>query len=103
MNDINEDRRRFFGAAAMTLAAAQLGMMSSAEAQADRSAPLVAIRPGANTSFAALKQIDAGALNVGYAEAGPADGPAVLLFTAGPTTSIALSMSPRCWPRQATA
>ena len=27
-----------------------------------------------STSFGALKQIDAGLLNVGYAEAGPADG-----------------------------
>ncbi len=86
VNDINEDRRRFFGAAAMTFAAAQLGMMRSAEAQADerRSAPLAAIRPGAKASFAALKQIDAGVLNVGYAEAGPADGPAILFLHGWP-------------------
>jgi thiol-disulfide isomerase/thioredoxin len=30
-----------------------------------------------NTSFSSLKQIDAGELNVGYAETGPGDGPAV--------------------------
>ena len=86
MNDINEDRRRFFGAAAMTLVATQLGMMGRAEAQSgeSRPAPLAAIRPGANTSFAALKQIDAGALNIGYAEAGPADGPAVILLHGWP-------------------
>ena len=86
MNDINEDRRRFFGAAAMTLAATQLGMMGSAEAQSGESkpAPLAGIRPGANPSFAALKQIDAGALNIGYAEAGPADGPAVILLHGWP-------------------
>ena len=37
-----------------------------------------------NTSFGPLKQIDAGELNVGHAEAGPADGPAVILLHGWP-------------------
>ena len=32
------------------------------------------------SDFGELQQVDAGVLNVGYAEAGPADGPAVLLL-----------------------
>ena len=84
--DINHDRRRFLGTAAMSVAAAQLGMIGSAKAQAGKTTPgtLPAIKPGTNTSFAALKQIDAGLLNVGYAEAGPADGPAVILLHGWP-------------------
>ena len=79
---INHDRRRFFGTAAMTIAAAQFGMIGSADAQSAKDA--VAIKPGTNTSFGPLKQIDAGLLNVGYAEAGPADGPAVILLHGWP-------------------
>src|SRR5882724_7879761 len=83
---IASHRRRFVGAAAMAVAAAQLGVVRSAGAASDAtgSAPLPSIRPGASTSFAALKQIDAGVLNVGYAEAGPSDGPAVLLLHGWP-------------------
>ena len=67
------------------MAAAQLGMIGLASAAADeaKEAP-PAIKPGMNTSFASLKQIDAGVLNVGYAEAGPADGSAVILLHGWP-------------------
>ena len=43
-----------------------------------------AVKPGTHTSFGPLKQIDAGLLNVGYAEAGPADGPPVILLHGWP-------------------
>src|SRR6266850_2822237 len=84
--EINNDRRRFLGVAAMSIAAAQLGMASFADAQSGKTKPanLPAIKPGRNRSFGALKQIDAGVLNVGYAEAGPANGPPVILLHGWP-------------------
>jgi pimeloyl-ACP methyl ester carboxylesterase len=81
--DIDYRRRRFFGIGAMALAAAQLGMTGSADAQT-KTAQLPAVKPGTNTSFASLKQINAGVLNIGYAEAGPADGPVAILLHGWP-------------------
>ena len=85
----NYNRRRFFGAAAITVAAAQLGTLASANAQSsnaesdDTTAALPA-QAGTHTSFPSLKQIDAGLLNIGYAEAGPANGQAVILLHGWP-------------------
>jgi len=42
------------------------------------------ITPGTSTSFGPVKHVDAGLLNVGYAEAGPPGGPAVLLLHGWP-------------------
>ena len=84
--EIDHQRRRFLGNAAMAIAATQFGVLSSANAQSAKtsSANVPAIKPGTNTSFASLKQIDAGLLSVGYAEAGPANGPAVILLHGWP-------------------
>ncbi|HEY1613048.1 MAG TPA: alpha/beta hydrolase [Rhizomicrobium sp.] len=84
-DETGQNRRSFFGAAALGLAASQLGMMTLASAEPvtmQKAAPPV--RRGGHTSFERLKQIEAGDLSVGYAEAGPVDGPPVLLLHGWP-------------------
>ena len=83
--DTGLDRRQFLGAAASTLAASQLGGIGSASAQSRTdSAHAPGARRGTHTSFASLKQVDSGALSVGYAEAGPPAGPVVVLLHGWP-------------------
>jgi hypothetical protein len=69
----NDHRRRFLGTTAIALAAAPFARLGSAQT-----------RISANASFGPLKQINAGLLNVGYAEAGSANGPAILLLHGWP-------------------
>jgi pimeloyl-ACP methyl ester carboxylesterase len=77
---INTDRRRLLGAGIMSIATAELLMTADAGAQ-----PATQLSNRAtNKSFGPLKQIQAGVLNVGYAEAGPRDGPPVILLHGWP-------------------
>ncbi len=80
---IDHHRRRMFGIAAATVALAQLGAVRSSNAQEGEQTAVVSAT-GSRTAFAPLKQIDAGLLNVGYAEDGPADGPPVILLHGWP-------------------
>jgi pimeloyl-ACP methyl ester carboxylesterase len=84
--NINLDRRRFLETAAMTLAASQFSMTGYEDVQASMTKPAdqSTIKLGTNTSFGPLKQINAGLLNIGYAEAGPAAGRAVILLHGWP-------------------
>jgi pimeloyl-ACP methyl ester carboxylesterase len=84
--EINCDRRRFLRNAAMTFAVAKFASMSSASGQfsdldAANSPPPAR---GARNPFAAINQIDAGGLRIGYAEAGVPGGPAVILLHGWP-------------------
>jgi pimeloyl-ACP methyl ester carboxylesterase len=74
-------RREFSRVVGAAFAATSLAACSSAP-QAPPPAP--SPRPAPRTSFASLKQIDAGLLNVGYAEDGPPDGPPVILLHGWP-------------------
>lgn len=82
--EFNLRRRRFMGVAALTVAAAHFGVGRAALAKSTSEARIPATTPGTNTSFAAIKQIDAGVLNIGYAEAGASDAPVVILLHGWP-------------------
>ena len=79
-------RRHFVRTVAMSIAAVQLGDIGSVTAQAGKAkaSSIPAITPGAHTSFGPLKQVDAGLLDVAYAEAGPAGGRPVILLHGWP-------------------
>jgi len=80
--EINDARRRFLGTAAVTMAAALAGTL---KAQSGISEPVGAAgSPRGNTLFGAIKHIEAGVLNVGYAESGPANGQPVILLHGWP-------------------
>jgi pimeloyl-ACP methyl ester carboxylesterase len=83
---VDHGRRRFLGTAALTMAAAELGLIGSAAARSSTARPSDGAPRGLETfgSFGELKQIHAGLLDVGYAEAGPAGGPAVILLHGWP-------------------
>ncbi|MBV8426353.1 MAG: alpha/beta hydrolase, partial [Hyphomicrobiales bacterium] len=86
-DEVEINRRHLFcGGAAAALAATQLGYAASAKAQGAKakSVKFAAIKSASNISFAPLKQIDAGLLNVGYVETGPDDGKPVLLLHGWP-------------------
>src|SRR5918995_3362421 len=83
---VDSGRRHFLGSAAMTLAAAEFGLFASLEARSSTRSPSnpPSREPRPIRSFGNLKQIRAGVLDVGYAEAGPAGGPAVILLHGWP-------------------
>lgn len=79
-------RRHVLGAAALALAATPFGLtrFTAGARSVTSQTTIPAISPGTSTTFAALKQIDAGVLNVGYAEDGPTGGPPVILLHGWP-------------------
>jgi pimeloyl-ACP methyl ester carboxylesterase len=82
---ININRRHVFAAAALAFAGALFGPSGIAHAQTTSAIPNHAATASQGlATFTAIKQIDAGDLNVGYVDAGPAKGPVVILLHGWP-------------------
>ena len=83
---IDPHRRHFLVSVMSAVVASQLGAIGSAQGQYSGTKPVArfGFKPATNTSFGPLKHIDAGVLNVGYAEAGPINGPPVVLLHGWP-------------------
>jgi pimeloyl-ACP methyl ester carboxylesterase len=71
--EIDADRRRFLNIAAVALGRARLRVATAVTAQ-----------PPSTNALGELKQIDAGLLNIGYAELGPPRGRVVILLHGWP-------------------
>ena len=71
----DQHRREFFGMAAMAIAAAGMGSAALAQDAPGSTTHKPGRSLGGKSAFPPLKQIDAGLLNVGYAEAGPQTAP----------------------------
>src|SRR5262245_34101125 len=84
--DLSLGRRRFLAGMATAVAASRLGVMDFAHGEPVAAAanPARTTGAGGGGSFGPLKQIEAGVLSVGYAEAGPASGPVVILLHGWP-------------------
>jgi pimeloyl-ACP methyl ester carboxylesterase len=84
--EIDRGRRQLLGAG-MTMAAAGFVTLDTAQAQSGTTDAAARVRPSApasHTTFAPLKQIVAGVLSIGYAEAGPSNGRPVVLLHGWP-------------------
>lgn len=79
------DRRRFVGTTAFAIAGTRLGIFAESTALSARQPfAIEASAEATDSSLGPIKQIDAGVLNVSYAESGPASGPAVILLHGWP-------------------
>ena len=80
---IDYRRRHVIGAAAMSFAIGELGLGPPVMAASSLTNEATTVVSSVG-SFSALKQIEAGVLNIGYAELGPTDGPPVILLHGWP-------------------
>jgi pimeloyl-ACP methyl ester carboxylesterase len=84
VTNIDHERRRLIAQAAALALGAKLGLGMSGSRAADAASSGQSLSTTTTSWTAQIRQIDAGLLNVGYAELGPADGPAVILLHGWP-------------------
>jgi len=82
-DQINSRRRRFLGTAVAGISLFELGLSGIAHAQSTDATGIAKAGPRV-TSFEKIRSIDAGTLNISYAEAGPQNGPVVILLHGWP-------------------
>ena len=83
--DLDQDRRLVLGTALAAIAGAGIGGFGSAAAQsATNRVETISPKTGASAAMGAVRQIDAGLLNIGYVESGPATGRVVILLHGWP-------------------
>ena len=80
----HQSRRHFLTLAGTAVAAAQLGFSAVAAERVKNAPSLPAIRLGAAATLGPIKQVTAAGISIGYAEAGPSDGPVVILLHGWP-------------------
>ena len=82
--DDKHDLRNFLIRSAMAITTAQIAGCAGNKSAMEHSLVSTTKEVTAHASFDLLKQIDAGILNIGYAELGPVDGTPLLLLHSWP-------------------
>ncbi|MGM3408208.1 alpha/beta fold hydrolase [Ralstonia holmesii] len=83
-NPVNLRRRRLLGTTIASIGVLDLGLAELAHAQPAPSANGGTLLAGQANPFGTLQQIDAGVLNIGYADLGPKNGPVMILLHGWP-------------------
>ncbi|MFZ1990684.1 MAG: alpha/beta hydrolase [Alphaproteobacteria bacterium] len=81
---VDPNRRRFFGNVAVGFAAAQFAAAGFNEARASDASRATGAMTSSAAPFPSIKQINAGVLNIGYAEVGRSSGKPVVLLHGWP-------------------
>ncbi|CAJ0712731.1 alpha/beta fold hydrolase [Ralstonia mannitolilytica] len=79
-NPVNLRRRRLLGTTIASIGVLDLGLAELVQAQPAPSSSASTLLSGQASPFGALQQIDAGVLNIGYADLGPKNGPVMILL-----------------------